>query len=73
MTDPNYIVPSVKRQGISLEQARMMEHSSKNFFELSGKNMRIPPRLYEDLKNFGVNMKYMDADPLLENRGAPQA
>lgn len=40
---------------------------SFNFFHYTGKNMRIPPKLYEDLKNGGVDMKYIDADKALEN------
>lgn len=43
-----------------------MEQSAFNFFEARGAPMRIPPTLYADLKAAGVSMKYMEADPSLE-------
>jgi hypothetical protein len=51
---------------LTSEELKMMEQSSFNFFQAYGKNMRIPPKLHSDLKRAGVNMKYMDADPALE-------
>lgn len=46
-----------------------VETWSFNFYHTTGKSMRIPPRLYEDLKNAGVRMKYMVADAALEDHG----
>jgi len=51
------------------EERLHVEQWSFNFYHHTGKFMRIPPRLYEELKNFGVRMKYMTADPSLEDHG----
>jgi len=51
------------------EERGMMEQWSFNFYHAFGRAMRIPPRLYEDLKNKGVRMKYLEADPKLEDHG----
>lgn len=45
--------------------------SSFNFYRTYGRMMKVPPRLYEDLKAGGVSMTYIEADPRLEDYGAP--
>lgn len=45
---------------------KMMEQSSFNYYTQTGHRMRIPPKLYSDLKAAGVSMKYIVADPSLE-------
>lgn len=54
---------------LSDEERTHVETWSFNFYHTTGRAMRIPPRLYEDLKNGGVRMKYMAADPNLEDHG----
>lgn len=48
------------------EAKKMMESSSFNYYTMTGQMMRVPPKLYSDLKNAGVSMKYMVADASLE-------
>lgn len=48
------------------EERKYMEQSSFNYFHYTGQYMRIPPKLYADLKMAGVDMKYMVADASLE-------
>lgn len=51
------------------EERALVELWSFNWFQTSGKPMKIPPRLYADLKDSGVDMKYFENDPLNESRG----
>lgn len=48
------------------ETKKMMESSSFNFYMTTGNPVRVPPKLYSDLKAAGVSMKYMVADASLE-------
>ena len=54
------------RLGLSDTERAMMEQSSYNFFHLTGRKMKVPPRLFSDLKSKGVRMKYMEPDGKLE-------
>ena len=51
---------------LTSEELKMMEQSSFNFYQYTGKMMQIPPKLYNDLKAAGVDMKYMEANAALE-------
>lgn len=51
---------------LTSEELKMMEQSSFNFYQTFGKMMQIPPKLYNDLKKAGVDMKYMEANASLE-------
>lgn len=48
------------------DSKKMMEQSSFNYYTMTGQYVRIPPKLYSDLKEAGVSMKYMIADASLE-------
>lgn len=52
--------------GISDSERLMMEQASFNFHTHTGRKMRIPPRLFSDLKSKGVSMRHMEADGSLE-------
>lgn len=55
------------------EERAHVEQWSFNFYHHFGRAMRIPPRLYEDLKNSGCRMKYLEADASLEEHGNAEA
>ncbi len=72
MTEPPEFKPRGELSGeyhvqLSDEERKMIEQQSFNFFQLTGKKMKVPPLLASDLKAGGVNMKYLEADRGLEN------
>ncbi len=60
MTDPAYHLD------LGDEERANIERTSFNFFTSTGQMMRIPPRLYSDLRASGVSMRYIIADASLE-------
>lgn len=62
-------IPTHYHLKLSDEERGQIELWSFNHYHAFGRNMRIPPRLYEDLKNKGVRMKYLSADASLEDHG----
>ncbi len=48
-------------------EIQAIELQSFNFYQSFGRIMKIPPQLYEQLKKAGCSMKYIEADPRLEN------
>lgn len=60
---------------LTAEQYINMETWAFNFRKATGAPMRIPPRLFSDLKAAGVNMKDMEPDAALDKviPNAPEA
>lgn len=56
---------------LSDEERAIIERQSFNFWEATGRYMKVPPRLYDDLKRGGVNMAHIEADSALEAWGDP--
>lgn len=57
---------------LSDEERKMVELQSENFHAATGHSMKVPPRLYDDLKRGGVRMNYIEADAALEGWGDPE-
>lgn len=51
------------------EERTHMERWAWNFWQATGKRMKIPPALYEDLKRAGVSLKYVEPSKALETHG----
>lgn len=51
------------------EERAIIERAAWNFYEQFGRMMKVPPRLYEDLRLGGVDMTHMEADATLEAWG----
>jgi hypothetical protein len=51
------------------EERAYYEKWAHNFYTSFGQNLKIPPRLYSDMKAAGVDMRHMEADPNLETAG----
>jgi hypothetical protein len=51
------------------EERKNYEQWAWNFWQTFGRKMKVPPRLYNDLRRGGVSLKYIEADPSLEERG----
>lgn len=43
-----------------------MEQQAFNYWLHTGQRIRLPPTLFDSLKEAGVNTKHMEADPSLE-------
>lgn len=44
----------------------VMESSAFQYFTRTGQKIRMPPTLFDDLKQAGVDTKYMEPDASLE-------
>lgn len=49
------------------QERTFMEQTAFNYRQHRGAKMRIPPRLFSDLKRAGVNMTNMEPDAALDN------
>lgn len=58
--------PHDYRFGLSDTERAALEQFSFNFFNMAGRRMRVPPRMYSDAKRAGVNVKWMEPDGSLE-------
>lgn len=56
---------------LGLEEIKMMEQGAFNFHTLTGRKMHIPPALHEQLRNKGVDTRYMLADATLTDSLMP--
>lgn len=52
--------------GLSDSEREMMQRASFNFHEQTGRKMKIPSRLFSDLKSKGVDMRWMEPSAGLE-------
>ncbi len=52
---------------LSDTERETIQRTAFNFHQHTGRNMKMPPALYADLKRGGVDMRYIDPDPALEN------
>jgi hypothetical protein len=65
--------PREYRMALTDEERINMEQTAWNYWESHGSKMKVAPRLFFDLANRGVNMKFMEPNGSIEAWGSTAA